>query len=73
MDEQPDTSKDTPSWPAGGRTIRWRVGMLLGGAALGAFAVALVRWPQLLGWTVAAGVGSIGLLCMVSALLAKSR
>ena len=72
MDADRNTTKSTSSWPAGGRSLRWRLGMLVGGAVLGGYAVALVQWPQLLGWTVAVGIGLVGLMCVISAVFAKS-
>lgn len=60
-------------WRRGGRTLRWRAGMVCAGLLLAAYAAALVAWPQLVAWTIAAVVGGLGGLCIVSALFARSR
>jgi len=60
-------------WAEGGRTLRWRAGLLLGGLVLAGYGAALVCWPWLLGWTVAALFGLVGLICVISALFARGR
>ena len=60
-------------WPTGGRTLRWRLGMIMGGLALCAYAVGLSWWPPLLAWTTAVVVGGLGVVCVASAFLARGR
>jgi hypothetical protein len=64
---------DGSPWRNGGRTLRWRIGMIASGALLCGFAAALVWWPALLAWTVAVGCAGLGLLCVASAFLARGR
>jgi len=64
---------DPKSWSTGGRSWSWRAGMLLGGLILCGYAWALVRWPWLLGWSVAAGCALVGVFCVASALLARGK
>ena len=56
-----------------GRTLRWRLGMIVAGALLIGTGAALIYWPQLLGWIVASALGLFGVLCVTSAMLAKGR
>jgi len=56
-----------------GRSLKWRLGVGLGGLVLAAYGGALIRWPQLLGWTVASGFALLGLLLLLSAVFARSR
>ena len=60
-------------WRRGGRTPGWRAGMVCAGLLLAGYAAALVAWPQLVAWTIAAVVGALGVVCIVSALFARSR
>lgn len=66
-------SEEPRKWDEGGRALRWRAGMLLGGLLLAGYGAALVYWPHLLGWTVAAVFGLGGLICVISALFARGR
>ena len=61
------------TWPTGGRSLRWRIGMLVGGLALCGYAAGLLWWPPLLAWSTAAVLAALGLLCVASAFLARGR
>jgi hypothetical protein len=64
-------AEEQTNWPTGGRGLRWRLGMILGGALLCGYAIALIYWPVLLGWTLAAGFAGLGALFVASGFLAR--
>ena len=51
--------------------MRWRTGMVLGGALIGGYGAALLIWPQILLWTVAGIFLAVGALFVLSAVLAR--
>ena len=57
----------------GGRSLRWRAGMLLGGAVLAGTGVALVLHPPLLIWVLAGLLCGLGLLLALSGICARGR
>jgi hypothetical protein len=56
-----------------GRTLGWRVGTALSGAAVAGAGVAVVAWPWLVGWVVGGALASVGVLLVVSAFAARGR
>jgi hypothetical protein len=60
-------------WNPGGRTLAWRAGAAAAGLVAAGAAVVLVLWPHLLAWAVAAALGAVGVLLVLSALLARGR
>ena len=65
------TNPDSPL-PTG-RSPRWRLATGAAGLASLAAGVALVVWPWVLAWVAAGLLGALGLLLVVSALLAHGR
>ena len=63
----------TPPAPPDGRSLGWRLGMLLGAALLGGAGYAVLRWPQVLQWTVAGILFLLGAVLALSGLLARGR
>ena len=59
--------------PRDGRTLGWRLGMLLGAGFLGGIGYAVVRWPQLLVWAVAGVFFALAAVLALSAMLARGR
>ena len=64
---------DAPPPPADGRSIGWRLGVLLTGLVFGAAAVGLWLRPEYLSYVVAAGLASVALIAVASAIFAKGR
>ncbi len=59
------------TWNPPGRSMRWRVGMLVAGLiAIGA-GVAVYLWPQIIVWTIAGCFALLGSILVVSALMAR--
>jgi hypothetical protein len=56
-----------------GRTLGWRVGMLLAGAVVAGAGVALFVWPWLLSWMAGAVLAALGAVLLVSAVAARGR
>ncbi len=56
-----------------GRTLGWRLGMLVGAAVLGGIGYAVLRWPQIIVWCVAGAFFAVGAFFALSALLARGR
>jgi hypothetical protein len=64
---------DAPPPVRDGRSLRWRVGMLLAAAVSGGVAYALVAWPRLLVFAAAAPFAALAVFFVVSAVCARSR
>ena len=64
---------DVPPSPADGRSIRWRIGVLLAGVLFAGAAVGLWLRPEYLSYAVAAGLASVALIAVASAIFAKGR
>jgi hypothetical protein len=64
---------EMPSHPPDGRPLSWRVGMLTGAALLGGVGYAVLRWPQIIQWSISAVFFALAALLAVSALLARGR
>ncbi len=64
---------DTQNWGPGGRSVRWRIGMLLGGALVGGAGVALFVWPQILIWLLSGALVALGALLVLSGVFARGR
>jgi len=56
-----------------GRSMRWRTGVLVTGLIFAAAAVGLWLHPEFLAYAVAAGLMTIALLAISSALFARGR
>ena len=65
----PVTKPDAPH-PTG-RSPRWRLAMSAAGLLTLALGGALVAWPWLLAWVAAGLLGALGLLLLLSAVLAR--
>ena len=57
----------------GGRSPRWRLGMIVGGAALGGAGVALYLYPQLLIWLLSGSLVVLGAVLVLSGICARGR
>jgi hypothetical protein len=69
----PARDADGTSWNRGGRSVRWRLGMLLGGAALAGLGAVVWLWPAVLVGAVAAACVLLGLLLVLSGVFARGR
>jgi hypothetical protein len=56
-----------------GRSLGWRLGMLVGGAAIAGAGVATILWPRLLAFAVGGALALVGLVLVVSAFAARGR
>lgn len=59
--------------PRPGRSLAWRGGMALTGALCVGTGVALVLWPAILAYVVAAGFASLGAFLLLTSVAARSR
>jgi len=63
----------TGNWGSGGRSARWRLGMLVGGGLVSGAGVALYLWPQILIWLLSGALVGLGALLVVSGICARGR
>ena len=59
--------------PQDGRSAAWRMGMLTCAALLGGAGYAVLRWPQIIVYCVAAAAFGVAGFLAVSAVLARGR
>ncbi len=62
-----------PMTPQDGRGAGWRMGMLTGAALLAGAGYAVLRWPQIIVYCVAAAAFGLAGFLAISALLARGR
>ncbi len=60
-----------PAWSGGGRSLRWRLWMLAGGAVVAGYGVAVIWRPQVLLWSIGGACVLFGLVLAASAVLAR--
>ena len=65
--------QDSPHWAPGGRSPRWRLGMVAAGALTGGLGLALYLRPQILIWLLAGILVALGSVLLLSGLLARGR
>ena len=57
----------------GGRSPRWRLGMVVGGGALAGAGVALYLYPQILIWLLSGSLVLLGAVLVLSGICARGR
>ena len=57
----------------GGRSPRWRVGMIVGGTAIAGAGVALYLYPQILIWLLSGSLVLLGAVLALSGICARGR
>ncbi|MDF1700970.1 MAG: hypothetical protein P1V36_07410 [Planctomycetota bacterium] len=61
------------TWDRGGRSLRWRLGMIVGGALVGGAGVALYLHPPILIWLLSGALVAGGALLILSGICARGR
>ncbi len=64
-------SNEPGQWNPPGRSMSWRVGMVIAGLLIGGFGVAILIWPWIIVWAIASVFLLVGAVLIVSALLAR--
>ncbi|MDJ0975543.1 MAG: hypothetical protein QNJ98_13865 [Planctomycetota bacterium] len=59
------------SWNPPGRSMRWRVGMLVMGLIVAGIGVLILIWPQIIVWAIASIFLLVGAVLILSAVAAR--